>query len=170
MERIKEITEDFKNMDFSSFDEFYDSTSKLVYFVISEIVKRKEIAEELMQETYLKFIQNINTLKSNYNPKAYLVTIARNLAINEYNKSKRMIYNEEILDIIPEDKITYNVDLGIINYLEGIEQEIVTMHIVGDLKFREIAKILDKPLGTVLWVYNKAIKKLKKKVGENDEK
>ena len=162
MERIKEITEDFKNMDFSSFDEFYDSTSKLVYFVISEIVKRKEIAEELMQETYLKFIQNINTLKSNYNPKAYLVTIARNLAINEYNKSKRMIYNEEILDIIPEDKITYNVDLGIISYLEGIEQEIVTMHIVGDLKFREIAKILDKPLGTVLWVYNKAIKKLKK--------
>ena len=170
MDRIKEITKEFKNNDFSSFDEFYDSTSRLVYFVISGIVKRKEIAEELMQETYLKFIQSLNTLESNYNPKSYLITIARNLAINEYNKAKKTVYNEEIIDIIPEDKITYNVDLGIISYLEETEQEIVTMHIVGDLKFREIAKIINKPLGTVLWLYNKAIKKLKKKVGENDEK
>ena len=27
-------------------------------------------------------------------------------------------------------------------------------------------KIVNKPLGTVLWIYNKAIKNLKKKVGE----
>jgi len=31
------------------------------------------------------------------------------------------------------------------------------------LKFREIVPIVDKPLGTVLWIYNKAIKKLKEK-------
>lgn len=40
------------------------------------------------------------------------------------------------------------------------------MHAINDLKFREIAEITQKPLGTVLWIYNKAIKKLQKKVGE----
>ena len=40
------------------------------------------------------------------------------------------------------------------------------MHVINDLKFREIAEIIHKPIGTVLWVYNKAIKKLKEKVGD----
>ncbi|HBY65483.1 MAG TPA: RNA polymerase subunit sigma-24, partial [Acholeplasmataceae bacterium] len=35
-----------------------------------------------------------------------------------------------------------------------------------DLKFKDIVPIVDKPLGTVLWIYNKAIKKLKEKVGD----
>ncbi|MDR4968237.1 MAG: hypothetical protein RG740_01325 [Acholeplasmataceae bacterium] len=42
----------------------------------------------------------------------------------------------------------------------------VTLHIINDLKFREIADTIDKPLGTVLWIYNKAIKKLRAKVGD----
>ena len=44
------------------------------------------------------------------------------------------------------------------------------MHAINDLKFKEIASITKKPLGTVLWIYNKAIKKLKEKVGEQDDK
>ncbi len=166
MDRINKIVEELKEYNYESFDEFYELTSKLVYFVIIEIVKRKEIAEELMQETYLKFIQNIDKCTANYNPKSYLVAIARNTAINEYNKDKRVVLNDEVIDLLQENKEESRVDLGIISYLEGIEQEVVTLHIIGDLKFREIAKLVEKPLGTVLWIYNKAIKKLKKKVGE----
>jgi RNA polymerase sigma-70 factor (ECF subfamily) len=29
------------------------------------------------------------------------------------------------------------------------------------MKFKDIARVVDKPLGTVLWIYNKAIKSLK---------
>ena len=45
-------------------------------------------------------------------------------------------------------------------------KEVVTLHVINDLKFKEIAKIMKKPLGTVLWIYNKAIKKLRDKVGD----
>ncbi|MFA6936431.1 MAG: sigma factor-like helix-turn-helix DNA-binding protein, partial [Bacilli bacterium] len=41
------------------------------------------------------------------------------------------------------------------------EREVVFLHINNDLKHREISKVINKPLGTVLWIYNKAIKKLK---------
>ena len=49
------------------------------------------------------------------------------------------------------------------------EREIVILHMIDNLKFKEIAKMKDKPLGTILWLYNKAIKKLKRKVEEENE-
>ena len=39
------------------------------------------------------------------------------------------------------------------------ELQIVLLHVVAGYKHREIAAMLDKPLGTVTWTYNNAIKK-----------
>ena len=41
------------------------------------------------------------------------------------------------------------------------EREVVVLHLVSGLKHREIAKMLDKPLSTILSKYNRAIAKLK---------
>jgi RNA polymerase sigma-70 factor (ECF subfamily) len=54
--------------------------------------------------------------------------------------------------------------------LSAEEYQIVILHVVNDQKFNAIAKILNKPLGTILWVYNKAMKKLKKELGKEEEK
>lgn len=171
MGRVKQIIKELKVNDYRSFDEFYGLTSKLVYYVIAEIIKNKQTIEDLMQETYLKFIQNINSVNPNHNPNAYLAQIAKNLAINEYNKQKRIIVDESHFNNLkdPYVKEEAGIDLGIINYLIGIEKEVVTLKLIGNLKFREIAEILDKPIGTVQWLYNEAIKKLRKKVGEENE-
>ena len=115
----------------------------------------------------MKFLNNINNVNLGQNPNAYLAQIAKNLAINEYNKQKRVVVDDSYFENLGENKKdNIGIDLGVINYLEGIEKEIVTLKIVGNLKFREIAEILDKPLGTVQWTYNEAIKKLRKKVGD----
>ena len=60
--------------------------------------------------------------------------------------------------------------LELLKDLDDISREIVVLHTINDLKFKEIAKIVDKPIGTVLWIYNKAIKELQRKVGANNEK
>lgn len=168
MKRIQEIISEFKQNNLDSFDEFYEETKKLVYFTISTILKNQETIQDIMQDSYLRFLHNIDKCDSSNNPKAYLAMIARNLAINYYNRNKKIILDEEYLRKIPEDVDSSNskVDLGIIDYLEGIEKEIVSLHIINDLKFREIADIINKPLGTVLWIYRRSINKLKKKVGE----
>lgn len=167
MGRVNKIIKELKDNDYRSFDEFYNMTSKLVYYVIADIIKNKQTVEDLMQDTYLKFIQNINNVNPNYNPNAYLAQIAKNLAINEFNKRKRVIVDDAYFTNLkdPNGKRDYGIDLGIINFLEGLEKEIVTLKLIGDLKFREIAEFLNKPIGTVQWYYNSAIKKLKKKVG-----
>lgn len=171
MGRVKQIIKELKDNNYRSFDEFYSMTSKLVYYVIADIIKNKQTIEDLMQDTYLKFIQNINSVNPNQNPNAYLAQIAKNLALNEYKKSKRMIIDETHFTNLkdPTESRDCGIDLGIINYLVGEEKEIVTLKLIGDLKFREIAVMLDKPLGTVQWIYNNAIKKLRKKVGEENE-
>ncbi len=71
----------------------------------------------------------------------------------------------------PEEESYDDPDiLKLLDYLSKDEREIVVMHVINDLKFREIARIMNKPLGTVMWIYNKAMKYLKEKVGENDDK
>ena len=152
MGRVKEIIKEMKGNDYRSFDEFYSMTSKLVYYVIAGIIKNKDSVEDLMQDTYLKFIHNINN-------------------VNEFNKQKRVIVDDAYFTNLKDQSSERGsgIDLGIINYLEGVEKEVVTLKIIGELKFREIATLLNKPMGTVQWIYNTAIKKLREKVGEENE-
>ena len=169
---IDEMIEEFRVLNYTHFDEFYNLTKKNVFFSIVSIVKDNYAIDDLMQDTYMKFLENINNYKSQ-SINAYLSTIARNLAINYYNKEKRIIHNDEIIDYVQsEDKKTnyeYIEVLELLKTLDDTSREIVILHTINDLKFKEIAKILNKPLGTVLWIYNKAIKELKRKVGVTDE-
>ncbi len=165
MDKIHVIIEELKQRDYKSFDTFYNLTKNQVFYAIVSVVKDQAQAEDLMQEVYMKFLEKIDDYKSNSNPYAYLSTIGRNLAINYYNKNKRVFVSEELIQSIPaEEVVEENEDIfKILDLLNPDEREIVTLHVINDLKFREIAPIVEKPLGTVLWIYNKAIKKLKEK-------
>ncbi len=59
--------------------------------------------------------------------------------------------------------------MELLNDLDDTAKEIVVQHVINELKFKEIAKIVNKPLGTVLWIYNKAMKDLKRKVESDNE-
>ena len=168
MDQINLIIQELRTRNYQSFDTFYNLTKNQVFYAIISVVKDKDLAEDIMQDTYVKFLEKIDQYKDGANPYAYLSTIARNLAINLYNQRKREVYSEEIFETIasPEVKDDEEDIFKILDLLEPDEKEVVTLHIVNDLKFREIAPIVDKPLGTVLWIYNKAIKKLKEKVGD----
>ena len=71
-------------------------------------------------------------------------------------------------EIVSKTEETPLLDL-VYETLSGIELEVFILHVIDDLKHREIAKIMKKPLGTITWIYNKALKKMKEKVGENNE-
>ena len=169
---IDDMIEEFRVCNYTHFDEFYNLTKKNVFFTIIAIVKDNYVVDDLMQDTYMKFLENINNYKSK-SINAYLSTIARNLAINYYNKEKRIVHNDEIIDYVQSDDKAPNYEyievLEMLKTLDDTSREIVILHTINDLKFKEIAKIVDKPLGTVLWIYNKAIKELKRKVGVTDE-
>ena len=171
---IDDIINELRVANYAHFDEFYNSTKKNVFFSIAAIVKDNSTIDDLMQDTYIKFLENISKYQSKTSINAYLSTIAHNIAINYYNREKRLVHDEEVIDYISDDtKKKNNYEeieaLELLKSLDPTSKEIVVLHIINDLKFKEIANIVNKPLGTVLWIYNKALKELKKKAGALDE-
>ena len=91
--------------------------------------------------------------------------MAHNLAINGMKNQARHISLDEISDTVqqPADDFSLRMDMDdALKTLPAQECQIVTLHIIGELKFREISEIVQIPLGTVLWKYQKAIGKLQK--------
>lgn len=165
----KELTTYIKSLqtgDMFAFDPIYHETSKLVYYTILAILKDSNISEDIMQETYLKMLEKIHSFKKSVSVKSWITTIARNLAINEYNKRKKVLQvdvidNESIFGTIDSNSEKELIVRDILVTLNDTERDIVIYHIVSDLTFKEISKILNIPQGTVSWKYSEAIKKLK---------
>ncbi len=161
---LEKIILEFKHDNYDSFDLFYNETARGVYIFVYDILKNREKTEDVLQETYMRFIQTVDRYQKNTNVYNYLITIARNIAINIYNKEKRHINDNEMVNNIKEDENKEDL-FFLLDYLDKLERQIVILHIFDKMKFREISDMLNMPLGTVLWQYNKAIKKLKKEVG-----
>lgn len=156
-----------KSGDESAFAIIYDLTNRKIFYVALNILKDKSLAEDIMQDTYLKFLEKLYDYKSK-NSLAYILTIARNLAINTYNKRKREISYDDDFDNYfgIEDYVEFKIEtedliLKALKQLKLIEKQVFLLHTLENLRHREIALILDKPLGTITWTYKQAIKKLK---------
>lgn len=166
---INELVKQLQNGNIEVFDDIYYQTKNIVYYSIFIILKDYQLSEDIMQDTYLKALEKIHSYKRRAHFKSWLITIAKNLALNEYNRRKR-----ELLIDLSENEYMFGSTAStvenevlikqIFKVLDQIEKEVVVLHVVGDLKHREIAKLLNKPIGTITWTYNKAIKKLKDEI------
>lgn len=167
MEEINLLIKEFKNKNHSNFEKFYNLTSKQVYFTSLNILKNHALAEEITQDVYVKFLSEISSFKEYYNVFSYLTTISRNLSINVYNKNKKIINDEEIINFAKYDDSTID-DLNAQEILSLIEEtssrEIVVYHVIFEYTFLQISKIMKVPLGTILWKYNKTMKYLKERI------
>ncbi len=167
MEEINLLIKEFKNNNHSNFEKFYNLTSKQVYFTSLNILKNHVLAEEITQDVYVKFLSEISSFKEYYNVFSYLTTISRNLSINVYNKNKKIINDEEIINFAKYDDSTID-DLNAQEILSLIEEtssrEIVVYHVIFEYTFLQISKIMKVPLGTILWKYNKTMKYLKERI------
>lgn len=162
-----------KNKDEIAFEYVYDKTKNAVYSVIFAITKNHATSEDVMQEVYMKMLNSIHQYKENTNFLNWILQIAYRHSIDNYRKYKNHT-NLDINDysqiltsreVEPDEEEKFN---HMIEILDEDERLVVLLKVIEEMKHREIAIVLDKPLGTVIWIYNKAMKKLKK-VGGYDE-
>jgi len=154
--------------DESVFDEIYKLTYRKIFFVVLPIVRDKALTEDIMQDTYLKFLEKLYDYKTN-NSLAYILTIARNLALNEYNRRKRefKVEDSDMDRFSIDDHMEYhegNKELiqSALRVLNTFEKNVFLLHVIENMRHREISMILDKPLGTITWTYQQAVKKMRK--------
>ena len=162
---ISKLIIESQNGNEESFNELYKNTSLILINQVKEILNDYESVLDIVQDTYLKMLQS--KLKNDENGLSYLITIARNLAINMYNKRKKEISIDNVdydnfLDVDEIKKHEIDIQKLMKDKLTPYQIELINLHIMYGLKHVEIALKLNKPVGTIMWQYNEAIKVLRK--------
>ncbi|MCB9498159.1 MAG: sigma-70 family RNA polymerase sigma factor [Erysipelotrichaceae bacterium] len=154
--------------DLSAFDEIYEETKKAVYYTIYFIVKDPDTSEDLMQETYLDFLQYKDKLKPDTDIPAFLVASSKNKAINYYNRHKK---EKEFVSMLQNYSYANDrlLDTGLLEVVKSTlnekECDIFLLHVIGEYTFKEISKMKKIPIGTLTWMYQEARKKLQSVLG-----
>lgn len=162
---LNEVFLELKRGDQTHFNWFYENSKKQLFYNILSYTKNYELSEDLLQETYVKFLTNIKNIDDKVNVLGYLMVMSKNITLDYFKKNNRIeTLNEE--DISFEDNKIHEtmLVLKIKEILNDIEFKILILHILGELTFNEIKDIVKKPLGTVLWIYNKSLKKVRKEL------
>lgn len=164
-EELHEIFDKLKD-EKKEFEKLYEQYGNLVYKIAFSIVKNREQSEDIKQIVFLKIWKIEKDKVPARNEASWLYSITKNETLNYIKKQKDTISLDDIYYITVEDKelnkiIDKELYNKILDRLESKEQEIISLKILGNLSFQEIAQMLDEPVGTIKWKYYKSIHTLK---------
>ena len=152
--------------------DIYSEYGKMIYQCCLNILHNTQDAEDITADFFLKLWNIADTYCFGGKHKRWLVTIARNMALDLLKKQDREQlaaedeeYGTDSPDssVSTEDAVTGGMAVAeALGHLEQTEREIVSMKVLADMTFRDIAAVLGTPMGTVTWRYRNAITKLRK--------
>ena len=147
--------------DMAAFEDIYSELKTPVMTVALRITGDRHTAEDILQEVFIKLYQTPPAphIKK---PRAYIFRMARNLAIEVLRKQQPASlddYEDTLQSRDPDTAGRLDIEAAM-TALPSEQRQVVSLHLNGGLKFREIADITETPLGTVLWRYRKAISRL----------
>lgn len=154
-------------------DEIYSKYSSIIYKYLLGLTKNKEIAEELMQETFYSAILHYDKLK-NDNDKIlnWLYIIAKNKwkdYLKKKSKIKQIPLDENLIEEYSyENEVELNDEkkrlYEKINKLNPISKKVILMKINSELTFKEIGEILGKNESWAKTTYYRANNKLREEM------
>ncbi len=145
----------------SVFEEIYNEISTPAYTVAYRITGDRCLAEDIIQEFFVRLYRKPPETPLE-KPRAYLLKMVHNLTIDKLEKQHINIDDCENMLSDKADATDERIDLErAFAKLSVDERQLVALHLNGGFKFREIAEMVNVPMGTVLWRYRKAINKLR---------
>ena len=167
----------------------YEAYARYIYTIVYGILGSRENAEDVTSEFFIKLWEKADYYKPGSGHKGYLATMARNMAIDYLRKYKKeeltaVVHDVEVGEDNREEMGTaavvnrkrngeqeHSVENDVIEkmnlheilqFLKPGERRVVDMKVLGGLTFKEIARTLSLPMGTVTWQYQNAIRKLRR--------
>ena len=147
--------------DMTAFEEIYNDLKTPVMTVAVRMTGDRHTAEDILQEVFVRLFQAPPDPRIK-KPRAYIFRMVRNLAVDGMRKQQPLSledYEDTLQSNDADAAARLDIEAAMLA-LSGEERQIVALHLNGGLKFREIAGMTETPLGTVLWRYQKAIKRL----------
>lgn len=166
VEELRELFIEIKYGNNIAFEKLYKNYKNLVYKIAYSILKNSYDSDDIVQIVFEKIYSIDKDKLPTRNESSWLYSVTKNETINYLNKKKSHIELEEIYELEDNNneinelinKDSYNRLIGKLN---ENEKEIISLKILSNLSFKEIAKLLNKPTGTIKWIYYKSINTLK---------
>lgn len=176
----QELIRNFLGGDTSSFETLIHKYKARVYTYIFMIVKNHDLANDVLQDTFIKVMTSLR--KKKYEDRgsliSWIIRISHNLIIDHYRKEKRFptisntdteydIFNNSnfsdanIEEIIVKDQIENDVK-KLIDTLPFEQKQVVLLRIYGDLSFKEISEMTNVSINTALGRMRYALINLRK--------
>ena len=138
------------------------------------ILRDPTAAEDVMQDTFVSVMQSAPGYQPSGKPMAWLLTIARNLALMRLRKAENKNLSFDELFHVEDTHDAYQVTENhmvlekVLHTLTDSERQIVMLHALSGLKHREVADLLGIPQATAISRYNRALGKLRNSMGGDD--
>lgn len=169
----EELIHLLKNRDQSAFAYLYDNYSAALFGVIFKMLEDRELAEDVLQEAFIKIwnnFANYDSLKGRLF--TWMMNLTRNLTIDTirskgYKKQSKIRNTENSVDNISNNANTAESfdALGIrkhLTLLKNDQKQIIDLAYFGGFTQEEISNTLGIPLGTVKTRMRTAIFELRK--------
>ncbi len=150
-------------------EDIYRDYIKVIYHTILGVVKNKEAAEDLTSEFFLKLWRSADKYKAGKGHKQWILIISKNMALDYLRKNKHEELVSDFEDNIGKEEIgfdrliTEELSMAeVLMTLDSDEREIINLKVLLGFTFKDISTYMEKPMGTVTWKYQNAIKKLRR--------
>jgi RNA polymerase sigma-70 factor (ECF subfamily) len=173
-----------KNQDFfSCLVERYEP--KLMRYVMRISAATREDAEDLLQDVFIKVYRNLNDFDQKLKFSSWIYRIAHNQVVSQWRKTKvrpqvlkfeadedflKFIATDEDLARDTERKFSGEEVRKMIENLNEKYKEVLVLKFLEGKDYKEISDILEKPLGTVATLINRAKKQFRKIVEDRGVK
>ena len=179
-----ELVSLFKKGNNEAFEEIVMRYQIHVYTYIMSITKDPEASNDIIQDVFIRVFKKLSSYNDENKLKHWLFTLARNMTMDYYRKNKKKLLPLEvqdedelsILDTLAESDpqpldvaITNDITTSVNNALSELSaEERELIYLKDSLTFKEIAEMQNKPIGTLLSKFNRALSKLKKILAERE--
>lgn len=136
-----------------AFSELYRRYSSRIYRYARRILSREEEADDILQDTFIRFLQAVESGKVIENVAAYLLRIARNLSLNLETRRPNSVTIEETHAIytpapMETEETTQMITMSL-DLLPREMKEALVLQVYGGLSYNEIADTMGVPMTTV---------------------
>jgi RNA polymerase sigma-70 factor (ECF subfamily) len=164
--------------------ELVDRFGQKIYAIAYHFTLRREDAEELSQEIFLKVFENLHRYDGGFPLVAWILSVSRNLCIDRYRRRKReksfrFVSDDAVTVLLKSDDDPASAALKkertrlLVAALSEIPEDLAEILILRDmngLAYEEIGKALELPDGTVKSRLFRARAEVARRIRERHEK
>ncbi|MHC5146485.1 MAG: RNA polymerase sigma factor [Planctomycetota bacterium] len=161
----------FKRGSGEALERIYDKYEAYLITVATALLNNTHAAEDVLGDFFVSFVQSADRIKLNGSLKAYMAVCVANLARNRIKQTQRQpnpLKNGETIesaasgpDLLAIQKEETSILNRALSQLPYEQKEVIVLHLQGNMKFTQIAKLRGTSVNTIRSRYRYGLDKLR---------